>query len=151
MKFTNYLKLFLMLAVSYAIMYAVMFLNVFSFSHIYTSYTRAYMTLLMVAPMAILKLIFMWKMYSNRTINIAVITAAILIFVLSFIGLREQVGIRDIQYMKAMIPHHSSAILTSENAKFDNPEVQQLANDIIEAQKREIELMKEIIEKTESK
>jgi uncharacterized protein (DUF305 family) len=37
-----------------------------------------------------------------------------------------------------MIPHHSIAILTSERAKITDPRVRKLADDIIEAQRREI-------------
>jgi len=46
-----------------------------------------------------------------------------------------------------MIPHHSSAILTSENANIKDPEVRKLADGIIEAQKREIAEMKVLIKK----
>ena len=53
----------------------------------------------------------------------------------------------DTLWMKAMIPHHSSAILTSENANIKDPEVRKLADGIIEAQKREIAEMKALIQK----
>ena len=49
-----------------------------------------------------------------------------------------------------MIPHHSIAILTSERAAIKDPEVKKLANDIIKAQKREIEEMKSMIKRLES-
>lgn len=51
--------------------------------------------------------------------------------------------------MKAMIPHHSIAILTSTNAAIKDPEVKELADDIIQTQKEEIEKMKEMIERLE--
>jgi len=44
--------------------------------------------------------------------------------------------------MRAMIPHHSMAILTSERADLSDPRVRALAEAIIEAQRREIEEMK---------
>lgn len=44
-----------------------------------------------------------------------------------------------------MIPHHSIAILTSEQAEISDPRVKKLANDIIEAQRREIAEMKALI------
>jgi uncharacterized protein (DUF305 family) len=47
-----------------------------------------------------------------------------------------------------MIPHHSSAILTSSEADLSDPEVKKLAEDIIKAQEREIALMKRLLEKT---
>lgn len=49
-----------------------------------------------------------------------------------------------------MIPHHSIAILTSEHAAIQDPEVKKLANDIINAQKREIEEMKAMIQRLEN-
>jgi uncharacterized protein (DUF305 family) len=49
--------------------------------------------------------------------------------------------------MKAMIPHHSSAIMTSENANIQDPELRKLADDIIKAQKKEIAQMKAILDR----
>ena len=51
--------------------------------------------------------------------------------------------------MKAMIPHHSSAIMVSQQATFEDPETAKLAKDIIEAQKREIAQMKKMIYRLE--
>ena len=139
-----------MMAVSFVMMYAIMFSNVAETSHIMLSYTRTYMTLLMVAPMAISMLLFMWSMYENKKVNYAILAVAALVTVLSFAGLRSQTGIQDVQYMKAMIPHHSSAIMTSETVEFEDPEVQKLADEIIAAQKREIDLMNRMIERIEN-
>jgi uncharacterized protein (DUF305 family) len=47
--------------------------------------------------------------------------------------------------MKAMIPHHSIAILTSERAHISDPRVRALADEIISSQKREIAEMKALI------
>lgn len=55
----------------------------------------------------------------------------------------------DKQYMKAMIPHHSSAILTSEKANIKDPEVKKLAEEIIKAQEEEIAQMKKVLERME--
>ncbi len=143
----NYKIFFLMLAVSFIIMYSVMFLNVAAFSHIYLSTTRLYMALLMVAPMAITMLLFKWPMYKNKRINILIISSAVIIFIISLWGLRTQTPIGDKQYMKAMISHHSSAILTSNNANIKDAEVRALADDIIEAQEREIKQMKNILDR----
>ena len=53
-----------------------------------------------------------------------------------------QTAVDDVKWMKAMIPHHSIAILTSTNAAIKDPEVKELADDIIQTQKEEIEKMK---------
>ncbi|TCK69426.1 DUF305 family protein family protein [Winogradskyella wandonensis] len=150
MKKSNYKKFGLMMLVSFVMMYAIMFLNVFELDHVMLSATRTYMTLLMVAPMAISMLLFMWKMYENTKVNYAIIGVSIIVFVGCLYGLRTQTPIGDIQWMKAMIPHHSSAILTSSNANFEDAEVQKLANDIIEAQEKEIADMKAMIKRLEN-
>lgn len=139
-----------MLAVSFIIMYAVMFLNVFQLDHIYLSKTRTYMTLLMVSPMAISMLLFMWKMYPNKKANFSILAMAGNIFFTSLYGLRKQKPISDISWMKAMIPHHSSAILTSSYANIKDPEVKKLADEIIKAQKKEIAEMKAMIKRLKS-
>lgn len=144
---SSYNKFAAMMLVSFIMMYGIMFLNVFEIDHIMLSTTRTYMTLLMVAPMAISMLLFMWKMYKNKMLNYLIIISSVIIFIISLLGLRTQTPISDIQWMKAMIPHHSSAILTSTNANFKDPEVQQLANDIIKAQEKEIAEMKAMIKR----
>lgn len=150
MKTNNYLKFALMMVVSFIIMYAVMFMNVARFDHVMLSTMRTYMTILMIAPMAIFMMLFMWGMYKNKTLNAIIIGAAILVFGVTFYMMRNQTGISDIQYMKGMIPHHSSAILTSEKADLRDPETKKLAEEIIIAQEKEIALMKQLIKKLEN-
>jgi uncharacterized protein (DUF305 family) len=58
--------------------------------------------------------------------------------------------IGDVLWMRAMIPHHSIAILTSERADIQDPEVKKLAEAIIEAQRKEIEQMKTMINRLEN-
>lgn len=144
-----YLKFALMMLISFVIMYGVMYLNVDRFEHVYLSLTRLYMTLLMVAPMAVVMLGFMRGMYKDKRLNAMIVGASIVVFVLALVFLRNQTFIGERQYMKAMIPHHSSAILTSKNGDLQNPQVQTLSKDIIEAQEREIREMKDLLEKTE--
>ncbi|MFT4565056.1 MAG: hypothetical protein ACJA1A_002633 [Saprospiraceae bacterium] len=142
---SNYGKFFAMLAVSFFVMYGVMFLNVDKFDHVYTSLTRTYMTVLMIAPMALLKIAFMWSMYKDKKKNYAIVTGAVLVFFGTLFLLRTQEPIGDAQWMEAMIPHHSSAIMTSSQADFTDPEVQKLADDIIKAQVKEIAEMKAML------
>ena len=148
-KLPPYLKFGLMMLVSFIMMYAIMFLNVATTDHLMLSTTRTYMSLLMVAPMAISMMLFMWGMYPNKKINKTIITFAALVFFGVLALLRTQTPIKDVQYMKAMIPHHSSAILVSENATFEDAETAELAKQILEAQKKEIAQMKKIIERLE--
>lgn len=149
MEKNSYKKLGLMLAVSFIIMYAVMFLNVDSADHIYVSLTRTYMSLLMVCPMAILMLIFMPMMYKNKKWNSGIIISSVAVFGFTLLFLRSQEFVSDVQYMKAMIPHHSSAILTSKHADIKDPEVKKLSEQIIKSQEEEIRQMKMILQRME--
>ncbi len=145
MKTGSYKQFFLMLGASYVVMYWVMYLNVAEFDHIYIGLTRLYMTTLMIAPMALIMLGFMRSMYTDKRTNGLIIGGSVAVFTVVLILLRTQTFVSDEQYMQAMIPHHSSAILVSKEANLKDPEVQKLARDIIEAQKREIAEMKAIL------
>lgn len=142
---SQYKKFLIMLVLSFVIMYIVMFLNVDEFSHVYLSYTRTYMTLLMVSPMALVMLTLMRKMYPNKKLNSIITVSSIAVFVFAITALRSQAFISDTQYMKAMIPHHSSAIMTSKNANIKDPELRRLADSIIKSQEEEITQMKLIL------
>ncbi|WP_374459237.1 DUF305 domain-containing protein [Chryseobacterium taeanense] len=143
----EYKKFSLTILLSSIIMYVIMFLNMDKIEDYYTSITRIYMTLLMVAPMAIIMILMMRKMYPNKRINTGIITVAIFVFVIALIGLRSQTPVGDVQYLRAMIPHHSSAIMTSKNASIKDPEVRQLADSIIKSQEREIRQMNNILKR----
>ena len=141
----SYSKFMVMLLISFFIMYIVMFLNIDKLSHYHTSTTRVYMAILMVAPMAVYMMLMMGKMYPSKNINIGIIIVATEVFIVILVGLRTQTPISDLQYLKAMIPHHSSAILTSKNANIKDPDVKKLSEEIIRAQEEEIAEMKQII------
>lgn len=146
MKKGNYGKLGLSLGLSFVLMYAIMFLNVNDISHIYLNMTRLYMTLMMITAMGALMLAMMPMMYPDKEKNTVFIFSAILVFALAFVGVHRQVGIGDVQYMKGMIPHHSIAIMTSENAHIKDPRVRKLADGIIKTQVKEIAEMKALID-----
>jgi uncharacterized protein (DUF305 family) len=141
-----YLRLIAMVAVSTVMMFGLMYLNVYALDHIFYSQTRTWMALIMAAPMAVLMMAFMPKMYGNRNANIAVVVGAMAIFGGALWLVRSQRTVGDVAYMQAMIPHHSIAILTSERARIQDPRVRRLADGIIAAQVREIDEMKRLIE-----
>lgn len=143
----SYKKLLVMIIISFIVMYAVMFLNVDEFNHIYLSTTRTYMSLLMALPMAVIMILMMGKMYPNKKWNTAIVLGAVVLFGLVLAGLRTQTPIGDVQYMKAMIPHHSSAILVSKHADIKDPEVKKLSEGIIASQEKEIAEMKQYLER----
>ena len=143
----SYKKFIVMIIISFIIMYVVMFLNMDSIDHYHTSTTRIYMAILMIAPMAIIMMSIMGKMYPNKKINTGIIITAIIMFIVTLTALRTQTPVSDVQYMKAMIPHHSSAIMTSKHANIKDPEVRQLADSIIASQEREIAQMEMILKR----
>ncbi len=140
-----YLRFAAMIATSAVVMYVVMYFNTYSIDHVYFSWTRVFMTMMSTAAMAVIMLLFMRGMYRNRRLNSLVIAAAILLFGVGLWLVRSQAPIGDVAWMEAMIPHHSIAILTSENAHLVDPRVRHLAESIIEAQQSEIVEMKDLI------
>ncbi|MBU1305900.1 MAG: DUF305 domain-containing protein [Alphaproteobacteria bacterium] len=141
----SYARFATMIVTSTVVMFGLMYLNTFAFDHIFWSQTRGWMALLMGAVMAVIMLLFMLSMYKNRKLNIAILVGAVVIFSASLWLVRSQQTIGDVDYMKAMIPHHSIAILTSSRAHIKDPRVRELADAIIEAQVREIGEMKQLI------
>ncbi len=104
------------------------------------------MALYMGAGMAVLMLAFMGNMYKKTKLNLAIYGISVLLFAVGIWGVRSQQTVDQVDWMQAMIPHHSIAILTSSRADIEDPRVQKLADDIIEAQEREIEQMQDLIE-----
>ena len=139
-----------MIVTSTAVMLGLMYLNTYALDHVFWSQTRFWMALVMGATMAIVMLAFMRHMYRNRTANAAIFIGAAVVLAGSLYMVRSQATVSDVSWMKAMIPHHSIAILTSERATLRDPRVRELAGEIIEAQRREIDEMKALIEELES-
>jgi len=141
----HYARFFAMIATSTIVMFGLMYLNTYQLNHVFFSETRAYMALVMGAVMAVIMLAFMLNMYPNRTANIAILAGSVIVFAGALYLVRSQATVGDVAYMKAMIPHHSIAILTSSRANISDPRVRQLADGIIDTQRREIDEMKGLI------
>jgi hypothetical protein len=146
----SYPRFFAMIATSTVVMFALMYFNTYAFEHVRFSETRLYMALLMGAAMAGVMLAFMFGMYKSRSLNVAILAAAVAVFGVSLWLVRSQETVGDVAYMKAMIPHHSIAIMTSERAHIKDPEVRRLADGIIDAQVREIVEMERIISRLQT-
>jgi len=146
---SNYKNFFIMIGTSSVLMYLAMYLNTYAFDHIFFSEMRLYMNLLMTAIMAIVMLWFMRHMYKDERTNQYIVGGSIALFAVALFLVRSQTLVDDVDYMEAMIPHHSIAILTSERAQIEDPRVRALADEIIAAQKREINQMRRLIEDLE--
>lgn len=145
-----YRNFILMIAVSSTLMFGLMYLNTYQLSHVWFSQTRLFMTFIMAGSMALVMLFFMRHMYKNKKANVAIVIGSIALMGLGIGLVRSQATVGEVAWMKAMIPHHSIAILTSKRAHITHPRVRQLAEDIIEAQRREIGEMEVLIREIEN-
>lgn len=141
----SYWRFAAMIATSTLVMFGLMYINTYIWDHVWFSETRAWMALLMGAVMAIVMLGYMLNMYKSRTVNLAIFVGAAVTFALTAWLVRSQVTVSGTDYMEAMIPHHSIAVLTSERSGIEDPRVRKLADEIIEAQRKEIAEMKYLI------
>ncbi|MFL2133094.1 DUF305 domain-containing protein [Desemzia sp. FAM 24101] len=145
----SYIRFGLMILTSTVFMYFLMFFNIFELDHFTFSETRVYMAIMMGSVMAVIMLLFMWNMYKKKKLNYIILGISIVTFGLSLWLVRSQSTVDDTSWMRAMIPHHSIAILTSERANISDPRAQQLRDEIIETQEKEIAEMKKLIEDIE--
>jgi hypothetical protein len=146
----NYWRFGAMIGTASVVMFGLLYLNTYESGHLFFSETRAYMALVMGATMAVLMLGFMLGMYSDGRMNVGIAVGSAVVFAVALWLVRSQETVEDVSWMKAMIPHHSIAILTSERAQISDPRVRKLADEIIEAQRREIGEMKALITDLES-
>ncbi|MFJ1292620.1 DUF6692 family protein [Paracoccus yeei] len=141
----SYKRFALMILASTVAMFGLMYLNTYALEHVFFSETRVYMAIVMGAVMAPIMLLFMWGMYQGKGIKFAILLGSVILFSLSLWLVRSQVTVDDRAYMRAMIPHHSIAIMTSERADITDLRTRKLADEIIEAQEREISEMRFLI------
>lgn len=128
------------------VMYALSYANSWEiFGHAWFSETRLFMVIMMGGSMAIIMLTFMLGMYPNAKVNAAIYAGSVLLIATALTLVRTQQTVDDVDFMEGMIPHHSIAILTSTRAKIEDRRVRELADEIISAQKREIQEMEWLI------
>jgi hypothetical protein len=145
-KHSNYMKFFAMIGTSMVAMFFLMYTNSYQIiDHFWFSETRTYMTLIMGGAMIIIMLLYMLKMYKDKKMNTIILMGGALLIAVSIWLVRSQVTVGDVDYMEGMIPHHSIAILTSEEAMIEDVRVRELADEIIKAQRREIKEMEWLI------
>jgi hypothetical protein len=140
-----YVRFGAMIATSMIVMFVLTYTNSMQFEHVRWSEERFYMALLMGGAMAIVMLGFMWGMYKNTKVNVAIVIGGLLLMVGALWLSRSQHFVGDQAYMRGMIPHHSIAILTSERAGIEDVRVRELADEIIKAQRKEIKEMEWLI------
>ena len=146
----SYWRFMAMVATSTAIMFGLMYLNTFELDHVFWSETRFWMMFVMGGMMMIVMLLFMWGMYRDTKKNVIILAVGAVVFAGALLLVRSQATVDDEEYMAAMIPHHSIAIMTSARANISDPRVRKLADSIIAAQVKEIAEMKLLLEDIEA-
>lgn len=138
----HYGLLLLMAVLSFISMYILMYAMVDTFDNVYPNFNQFYMAGLMTAPMVIIELLVMKMMFPKRTLNALIIATSVAVFVVCWLGIRQQVAISDQQFLKSMIPHHAAAILMCKQAPIQDPEIKTLCKNILSGQQAEIDQMK---------
>lgn len=146
----KYALLAVMIATFTIVLSGLMYLNIYSPDHAYCSETRAYMALVMGATMGVVMLAFVLGVYSNRNANLAIFSGSAVVLAAGLYLVPSQDTVEDLAWMKAMISHHSTAILTSERAKITDPRVKTLADQIISSQRKEVDEMRTLIQEIEN-
>jgi hypothetical protein len=136
-----YRSLLIMTVLSFIAMYWLMYAMVDRLGNVYNNLNQVYMAGLMTGAMVLIELAVMRHMYTNRRLNLAVAASGTIALVACWLGIRQQVGIGDRQFLRSMIPHHAGAILMCEQAPIEDAEVKRLCQGIIASQQSEINLM----------
>lgn len=142
---SGYRRLIAMAALSFAAMYTLMYAMVDAVGDVYHNLNQFYMAGLMTAPMVVIEVFLMAGMYPKRKLNSLLTLVAIAAGVVFFVLIRQQTGISDRQFLRSMIPHHSSAILMCERASIREPEIAELCKAIVSSQRTEINKMQALL------
>ena len=142
-----YLLFAVNMVLSLAVMYLVMFAMIDGWRDFHNNLNTFYMALAMVAPMGVLMLATMGGMYRRKRLNLALHAGFVVLFVVAFAATRAQWLIDDRQFIASMIPHHSGAILMCREADLRDAELVALCDEIVEAQRSEIQIMERINER----
>lgn len=145
----HYQKLLIMTILSLIAMYILMYSMVNTFDNFYNNFNKFYMATIMTAPMVIFEVLLMKSMYRNKTLNAVIVVGSVAALVIFFLFIRQQAAIADKQFLRSMIPHHSSAILMCQQAHISDSEIKDLCKSIISSQQSEIDQMKTILDRLE--
>ena len=132
------------MALGLIVMYVVMFSMIDGFQDFRNNLNMFYMAVTMWAPMGIFMLATMPGMFPRKGLNITLYAVFLVLTIASFAATRSQTLIGDGQFIDSMIPHHSGAILMCREADLRDAELLTLCEEIIAAQRSEIEQMETI-------
>jgi uncharacterized protein (DUF305 family) len=143
----SYKKLAAAISINAVIMFFLTFVLIDRLEHFHVNINRIYMALIMAAPMVMIMLLVMRSMFKDRRLNTILYAASGGLFLLLFFLMRTQTPVGNEQFLRSMIPHHSSAILMCEQAAISDPEILALCEEIVETQEEEIAQMEAILER----
>ena len=141
-----YISLLIALCISYVVMFAIMYSRVNEWSNLFLSLNQVYMTGLMISAMLVIMVAVMWSMYGNKKLNIVLLIIGAALVPIFFTLVRTQTAVGNQQFLHAMIPHHAAAILVCQQASITDPRIEELCTEIVQTQKEEIRIMKELME-----
>lgn len=144
-KHQPYRALLISLIVSFIAMYAIMYAMADRWSNVYLNLSNVYMTGLMAGSMLPIMLATMPGMFTNRKMNAALWAVGAAVLVMFWLLLRYEAGVRDRQFLRAMIPHHSAAIQMCQQSSLADSRVRKLCEEIVASQEREIAEMKALL------
>lgn len=134
------------IAASYVVMYAIMFSMVDRWGNVYLNLSNVYMTGLMAGSMVPIMLVTMPAMFTNRRMNAALWAGSAAVLALFWMLLRAEAGVKDRQFLRAMIPHHAAAVQMCNESSLSDPRVLELCHNIVSSQEREIAEMKALLQ-----
>lgn len=143
----KYVNLLYMSALSFISMYILMYIMVDSYINVYPNLNQLYMAGVMTMPMVFIELFLMRSMYTDKKLNISILSLSLLTFIVLIFCIRKQAGVGDKEFLKSMIPHHASALLMCKNATLEDPEIKELCKTIAASQQSEIDFMREKLAK----
>lgn len=140
-----YRKLALVVAINALIMYFVTYARIETFDHFHFNINAVYMALMMAAPTVILVLLVMGGVFPNGILNASLYVGAAIVFMFAIALARHQIAVGNIQFLRSMIPHQSSAILMCQEAEITDPDTIVLCRQILRTQRDEIEQMEKLL------
>ncbi len=148
--YNAYGKLGLALLISLGLMFLLSMSMVRTIDHFQLNLSNLYMALIMVAPMGVVMLLVMWGMFKDRRLNVALLAAFAVLFVVALWLGRTEAFVGDEQFLRSMIPHHSRAILVCQESDLSDPEIIDLCAQIVSSQQQEIDQMQAILDRMDS-
>jgi hypothetical protein len=144
---SHYRHLAIMTGLSFIAMYVLMYAMVDSLANVYMNFNQVYMAGLMAAPMVLIELAVMRKMYRDKRMNAVMGGGALIAGIAVFLFIRQQTAVGDRQFLRSMIPHHAAAILMCKEAPVRDAEIRSLCQNIVTSQQAEIDQMKAMLKR----